>query len=157
MTLTGCLKDLVNSGVSGTLKISEIYMGIYEIWKEKEKQLLFFVLFPYHTQNEKEKFFYFQIPEALCSESVGEGRTLDAFKARGLSSKVDHGDAQQSLILSSQRVGGFFIPKNIPEEQCKESSCLEPLRLREMNKWRKRCCSQEILGFNDTLPLIDTF
>lgn len=51
--------------------------------------------FPYHTQNENEKFFYFQTPEALYSGSVGEGRTFDAFEARGLSSKVDLGDAQQ--------------------------------------------------------------
>lgn len=31
MTRTGFLKDLVNSGVTGTLQIYEIYMEMYEI------------------------------------------------------------------------------------------------------------------------------
>lgn len=97
--------------------------------KRKRKTMLIICAFPYHTQNGKKKIFYFQMPEALYTENAGEGRTFDAFKTRGLSSS-------QRFYLS-RGWDDFPYPRterNIPEEQCRASSCPELWHLREMSQ-----------------------
>lgn len=72
------------------------------------------------------------MPEALYSENVGKGRTYDAFEARGLPNKLDHGDAQQSVILPCQRVGRFSIPKTPQKKNAKHPP--DFLHFKEMKK-----------------------